>query len=51
MISLTPVTDKTAMKFRYEQAKKEEGVIEEENIVRTEFGLNTHVLLVIIHDE
>lgn len=39
------------MKFRYEQAKKEEGVIEEENVIRSEFGLNTHVLLMIIYDE
>lgn len=43
MISLAPVNDKTAMKFRYERAVKEEEVIEEENLIRTEYGLNSTV--------
>lgn len=43
MISLSPLNDKTAMKLRYERALKEEEIIEEENIVRSEFGLNSPV--------
>ena len=43
MISLSPVSDKIAMKLRYERALKEEDVIEEENILRTEYGINPNV--------
>lgn len=31
------------MKFRYERAKKEDETIEEENIIRNEYGLSNTV--------
>ena len=31
------------MKFRYERAKKEDETIEEENIIRNEYGLSNPV--------
>lgn len=42
-MAVSPVTDKTAVKLRYERAVAADEEIKEENEVKSEFAINTNV--------